>query len=67
MGNSLATRAAPLASALGGGGGRTLPPSAGCPSECFDAARYRACPAPLHTPPAAPPLLTLTCIARRLF
>ena len=43
IGNSLATRAAPFASALGGGGG-TLPASASCPSECFDAARYRAWP-----------------------
>jgi hypothetical protein len=59
IGNSLATRAAPLASALGSGGGATRPPTLGCPVECFDAARYRACPRRLlHV---APP--SVSCIA----
>ena len=62
IGNSLATRAAPFASALGGGGGvggAAPPPSVTCPVECFDAARYRACPAPLRRPRIATHTLQL--------
>lgn len=46
IGNSLVGRAAPLANAFlspSSSSKQVLPASAACPSECFDAARYRAC------------------------